>query len=208
MNLVNKRIVGHAAVAVIGAIALATWWYLSRRGDDVRLSPRSEVAVPRMTLEIKPIYVQFDPKWADEKTGGSGEPLRAVGCTICCLSMALAQHGIMLDQSELNRKLKQADGFTEQGWIKWDVVKEVTARHASIELPRRPTHQDIDEALSAGCPVLVKVFLKPGVQHWVLVVGRDQNDYLMKDPLGHGESLGKLASLNSSIFAVRIVRKL
>ena len=46
---------------------------------------------------------------------GSGEPLRWVGCTIGCLSMALAHHGVQVDPGELNRELKESDGYTFRG---------------------------------------------------------------------------------------------
>jgi hypothetical protein len=39
-------------------------------------------------------------------------------------------------------------------------------------------------------------------------VGRDQKEYLMKDPLGDGRSLEFLSSLGSDILAVRIVTRL
>lgn len=209
MNPPPKGIIALTVLAILGASAFAGWWWLSHRtrGTDARLSPWSGQSVARTTLSPEPMHRQADPRWADETTGGSGEPLRAVGCTLCCVSMALAQHGITLDPAELNRKLKESNGFTEQGWIKWDAVGEATARRARVDVPRQPTHDDIDGALAAGCPVLVKVLLRPGVQHWVLLVGRDQRDYLMKDPLGDGKNLEKLSSLRSDIHAVRIVRK-
>jgi hypothetical protein len=44
--------------------------------------------------------------------------------------------------------------------------------------------------------------------HWVLLVGREGREYLMKDPLGDGRTLGLLSSYNSNILAVRVVEKL
>jgi len=163
--------------------------------------------VPRTVLATPTIYLQTDPQWAHEKIGGSGEELRAVGCTNCCLCMALAQHGIVLDPAELNQKLIQADGYTERGWIKWDAVEDVSQKRVRIDIPERPTHRDIDQALAAGNPVLVKIVYRPGVLHWVLLVGRDGKEYLMKDPLGDGHTLGLLSAYHSDILAVRIVRK-
>lgn len=163
--------------------------------------------MPRTVLATPTIYLQTDPQWAHEKIGGSGEELRAVGCTNCCLCMALAQHGIVLDPAELNQKLIQADGYTERGWIKWDAVEDVSQKRVRIDIPERPTHRDIDQALAAGNPVLVKIVYRPGVLHWVLLVGRDGKEYLMKDPLGDGHTLGLLSAYHSDILAVRIVRK-
>lgn len=53
-----------------------------------------------------------------------------------------------------------------------------------------------------------EVIVPTGVQHWVLLVGRDQKEYLMKDPLGDGKSLQPLSSLGSDILAVRVVKRM
>jgi ABC-type bacteriocin/lantibiotic exporter with double-glycine peptidase domain len=171
------------------------------------LSPWADEGVPRSVLAAESIYRQADPQWAHERIGGSDEELRSVGCTNCCLCMALAQHGIAFNPAELNQSLKAADGYTEQGWIKWDVVRTISANRVRIDIPEHPTHRDIDAALAAGNPVLVKILLRPGVFHWVLLVGREGREYLMKDPLGDGKSLGVLSSFHSDILSVRIVAK-
>jgi len=196
------------AVALVGVIALSAWWFLPGRGAEVRLSPVSAEAVPRSALPTEPIYLQTDPRWAGEKIGGSGEPLRSVGCTICCLSMALAHHGVQEDPGELNRKLRESDGYTDRGWVKWDALRRITAERVRVILPEDPSHRDIDVALAEGSPVLIKVVLPSAVQHWVLLVGRDQKEYLMKDPLGDGRSLQPLSSLGSDILAVRVVKRM
>src|ERR1041385_4501959 len=81
---------------VLGVLGWAAHWFLTKRGTAVRLTSRSEQPVPRRVLENTVIYRQRDPLWLNERTGGSGETLGAVGCTVCCLSMAMAQHGLAL----------------------------------------------------------------------------------------------------------------
>jgi hypothetical protein len=208
MKLGVRKVLLLVALALAGLAALAAWWFLPGRRAEVRLSPVSGEAVPRSALPAEPIYLQTDPRWATEKVGGSGEPLRWVGCTICCLSMALAHHGVKEDPAELNRKLKAAGGYTYRGWVKWDALKRITAERVQVVLPQNPSHRDIEAALAGGNPVLVKVILKSGAQHWVVLVGRDEREYLMKDPLGDGRSLKPLSSLGSDILAVRIVRRM
>jgi hypothetical protein len=122
--------------------------------------------------------------------------------------MALAEHGIALNPSELNRQLKANDGYTERGWIKWDAVEKISSGKVRIDSPSQPTNQTIDSALSAGFPVIVKFMLRPEVYHWVLLVGSDKEGYLMKDPLGDGTKIDSFASLNREILSVRIVGKL
>jgi hypothetical protein len=209
-----KRRTWFAVMTILAVLSIAGWWCWrclhvpTKPVAGEGLSPWAEDSVPRTVLAAEKIYLQADPQWAHDKIGGSGEELRAVGCTNCCLCMALAQHGIAITPAELNRKLIQADGYTERGWIKWDAVEDVSQKRVRIDIPEKPTHRDIDQALATGNPVLVKIVYRPGVLHWVLLVGREGREYLMKDPLGDGKNLGLLSVYNSAILSVRIVTKL
>jgi hypothetical protein len=44
------------------------------------------------------------------------------------------------------------------------------------------------------------------IPHWVLLVGKDGQDYLMRDPLNDGKTLEKLSKYGGDIYGVRIVR--
>ncbi|MEP6668050.1 MAG: cysteine peptidase family C39 domain-containing protein [Chthoniobacter sp.] len=211
MNRAWKIFACCVVVAVVAVGAFVVWRCWPRppaKHGPAGLSPWAEEAVPRLVLAAETIYLQADPQWAHEKIGGSGEELRAVGCTNCCLCMALAQHGIALNPAELNQKLIQADGYTERGWIKWDTLRDISQKRVHIDIPENPSHRDINGALAAGNPVLVKIVYRPGVLHWVLLVGREGREYLIKDPLGDGKSLGLLSAYHSDILSVRIVAKL
>ena len=142
-----------------------------------------------------------------EPIGGSSKPLGTVGCTVCCLSMALAQHGIDLTPSELNRALKKADGFTAKGWLFWPAIAQVTGGRARAEILWRPTLRQIEEELAAGNPVVVKIAPPPMIQHWVLLVGRDGRDFLVKDPLDGPARTKVLSALGSPILAARVVKR-
>jgi hypothetical protein len=50
------------------------------------------------------------------------------------------------------------------------------------------------------------VFINRVIPHWVLIVGKDGRDYLMRDPLNDGKTLEKLSKYGSDIYGVRIVR--
>ena len=172
-----------------------------------RLPPRTKDSSQRFVLASHTHYLQRDKRWATERIGGSGKPLYAVGCTVCCLSMAMDQHGIARTPAQLNRDLKAADGFTSKGWLLWSALGPVTDGQLRAEILWRPTHRDIDEALTAGNPVLVKVAPPSMFQHWVLLVGRDGREFLMKDPLDAAKTVRPLSSLHSHILAVRVVKR-
>jgi len=196
-----------ALALIFGAGAAATWWYRSDHPAEVRLPAVPDVGEKESRLGDPRIYLQTDPRWVNEELGESGARMSAVGCTVCCLSMALAHHGIDLNPAQLNRALKECGGYTSRGWVKWDALRRVTKGAVRVRIPVRPTPADIERALDEGNPVIVKVLLASGIQHWVLIVGREKTEYLIKDPLGSGRTLDPLSKFPSDILAVRIVEK-
>jgi hypothetical protein len=176
------------------------------RPPECHLAPRTPDSTPRFVLSSRVHYLQKDPRWANDPIGGSGKPLRGVGCAICCLSMALAEFGIARTPAELNRDLKQFHGYNDHGWVYWSAIEPLTLGKARVDWIQNPTHRDIESALVNGQPVLVKVTPPKMLQHWVLLVGREGNEFLMKDPLDPEQKLKPLSSLRSQILAVRIVK--
>lgn len=177
------------------------------RPPECHLPPRTREASPRFVLPARVHYLQHDARWAADPIGGSGKPLQNVGCAICSLSMALAQYNIDCTPGELNTALKQSNGYNENGWVYWNAIVPLTGGQVHVDWKEHPTHRDITAALALGQPVVVKVS-PPGMpQHWVLLVGRDGREFLMKDPLNKQKTLQPLSSHGSEILAVRIVKK-
>ncbi|MCC7437404.1 MAG: hypothetical protein IT211_02795 [Armatimonadetes bacterium] len=159
-----------------------------------------------IVLADTPIYLQTAPQWKEVRLGGSHEAFSATGCVVCCVSMALAHHGIAIPPDELNGRLALKGGFTERGWLRWRAVEELTNNAITIDTPY-PSHQEIDDALKAGNPVIVRVMIGAVIPHWVLVVGKRGTEYLMNDPLGEGVIAEPLRRFRSQISAVRVVRR-
>jgi hypothetical protein len=159
----------------------------------------------RMELGPMPLHLQTDPRWKDETLGGSGEPFGATGCVVCGVSMALAHFGMNIPPDSLNHLLKEHEGYTRQGWIKWDAVADLTDGRVRIDASEPLTHAAIDSALLLGSPVLAMVLIGGTVSHWVLIAGKDGLDYLMKDPLGTGDHLEAIGRYGR-IHAIRVFR--
>jgi hypothetical protein len=204
-----RRLLTSAAIVLL----LAAWFSLTgcasheKTSAECRLKPRTRESVSRFVLSSPVHYLQRDRRWSAEPIGGSGKPLGAVGCTVCCLSMALTQHGLERTPYELNRQLKAADGYSSKGWVRWAAIRPVTGGKLRAEIVRHATHRDIEQALAAGNPVLVKVAPPAMFQHWVLLVGRDGREFLMKDPLDATTTARPLSTLRSDILAVRVVKR-
>jgi hypothetical protein len=189
-------------------LVIAIWFLSKRKPQPLQSIPSTGgVSETQYHFSESPIFLQTDARWASAEIGGSREPLRAVGCTICSVSMALAHYGIEMLPDELNEQLKIKQGFTDQGWLKWNTVAEVTNQKIRIEIPTQLSHQAIDQALKADQPVLAKILLGGQIQHWVLIVGKTAQEYLIKDPLGNGKTLDILSKFGSDIYAIRIVAK-
>ena len=84
----------------------------------------------------------------------------------------------------------------------------MTGQKAAVEVVSKVCYEKIDQALIAGHPVITKVFIDNAVNHWVLIVGKNGVDYLIKDSLGDGETLEKLSKYDSNIYAIRILKQM
>jgi hypothetical protein len=183
------------------------FWYQSLKDDSTLILKNYSESDTSFHFPIVPIYLQKDSRWKDDKIGGSLETLGSVGCFVCCVSMALAHYGIDLNPKQLNELLKENEGYTSQGWVKWTSVAKITNHQVNFYVPHSPRFSLIDAALKASEPVLAKIKLYGLISHWILIVGKEGSDYLVKDPLGSGESLKKLSTFKSKIYAIRIVKK-
>jgi len=154
-----------------------------------------------------PYYLQKDPAWAGDTVGGSGESLAAVGCAVCSLSMAFTQCGAPITPGALKARLKAGNGYTRQGWLVWGAAVVAVDPRLAVEVPGRPTHARLDAALQQGQPVVTKILLHGRVPHWVLIVGKAGDQYLVKkNPLDGRRRIQKLSSLAPRMEAIRIVR--
>ena len=102
--------------------------------------------------------------------------------------------------------MKNRNGFTERGYLVWSKVGEITNGKIQIGIPE-VSHAVIDAELAKRRPVIVKILLAPTIPHWVLIVGKENQEYLVMDPLNDDKRLVKLSELSDSIEAVRVFRQ-
>jgi hypothetical protein len=198
-----KRIVAAALVALVVAAAAAAWYLRGRNSPPIAAAGGQSFT--NFAAIQTPFYLQRDVRWKDE-TIGSGETLGKVGCTVSSLAMALDRYGVSFTPKSLNDALKANNGYTRRGWLQWIAVTKVSEGKAQVAVLPTPTHGDIDAALQAGEPVLAKVFINRVIPHWVLIVGKDGQEYLMRDPLNERKDLEHLSKYGSDVYGVRIVK--
>lgn len=198
------------ATLIIGGAGLGGYVWWKTRG--ARSIPHIAVTGGKpLSLRLPfhaPHFLQSDPRWQAEHIGHSQtETLGAVGCTLCSLTTAAITLGEDTDPPRLNKMLTAAGGFTPQNWLVWSAVGAVFEKRLEVVVHNSPSHSALDAALERGEYPLVKFFLPMGIPHWVLVVGKEGQEYLILDPaLGRAEPL-PLSTRATGIYSLRVVRK-
>lgn len=199
-------LVGALVLALLLAAAAGGALLLERRGAGVTSIPSAGgEALDISPLTGVPYYLQNDPRWASETLGGSNQSLGAAGCTVSCIAMGVSALGRPMDPAQVSAELKRNDGFTESGQVIWAAVGDITDGAVRIEL-REPRHGAIDTELIGRRPVVVKIMLGETVPHWVLIVGKQGQEYLAMDPLDRDKELVRLSDRSAAIYAVRVFR--
>lgn len=170
------------------------------------LSPRGgRYYFQRVELPV-PSFRQGDEKWRADALGGIPEngTLGSSGCAVAAAAMVFQSYGIETDPQQLNWFLTAVDGYTERGWLYWERAAwwaPDRVRHVYEDLP---SYQLIDSNIARGNPVIVRVRYPSGVTHFVVIVGKQGFDYLVRDPgTGAVKGLYPLHELGSDIEALR-----
>ena len=206
MKPIGKRSVQLVCVLVVLLLAGVFVVRFIRGNNSPPIAPRGGESFQDFVNIETPFYLQRDPRWKDQAVGGSGESLGKVGCAVASLAMALHHYGVELTPAQLNDSLKTHGGYTMRGWLKWGTVATISKGKVAVEIIPKPTHADLDSALRQRRPVLVKVLIRHVIPHWVLIIGKEGQEYLMRDPLGDSKSLTNLSSYGSDIYGVRVLK--
>lgn len=183
-----------ACVAAVVRIEPPLAWPVPVRGGE-HFSVRLEV----------PDFDQDDPAWAAASIGGSRESIAEVGCALCSAAMVSTWLGAPITPAELNRQLISARGYTSRGWLRWQAVADVSRGHLRLTYAGAPDHGRIDAGLRVGVPSIIKLAQRAQA-HWVVVVGKDGDDYLINDPLAGRLGAVRLSAVATSMLAQREFR--
>lgn len=169
----------------------------SRGGRSLFLKPGVNV----------PLFLQRDPQWMNDKLGTTHETLGSVGCLVCSVTIAANTFGEHLTPKELNEQLTNRNGYTAEGWLIWSKISEIFEKRIEAVITDRPTHEAMDAALEQGELPLVKFLISGVIPHWVVVVGKEGEEYLIRDPLENTPDFIRLSDQTEKIQSLRILRK-
>ena len=139
---------------------------------------RVEIAVPA--------FAQDDPRWGDIRLGPSTDTLGDEGCAITSAAMVAAFYGVKTDPQQLNALLTRTGGLDNEGLIDWNRVSAVAPDRMELTYDGIASYDLIDKSLLAGNPVIVLIPLRSGAYHFVVIMGKEGQDYLIRDPADAG----------------------
>jgi hypothetical protein len=130
-----------------------------------------------------PVFTQDDPRWTLELLGPTFDTMGQAGCAVTSAAMVLSAYGVDTDPDRLNQYLTTHGGYTENGWVYWEKAAEV-APGGQVEKAYEdlPSYALIDQNLLAGNPVIVRLTLRNGHTHFVVLLGKEGWNYLVQDP--------------------------
>jgi hypothetical protein len=158
----------------------------------------------RVELQV-PLFLQGDPAWGDEHLGTSPRTMAQVGCAVCAATMIMKYYGIDTDPGRMNDFLMENGGYDENNDLLWEGPAKIApdkVRHVYEDLP---SYFLIDSNLDKGNPVIVRLRLRSGWTHFVVIMGKQGFDYLIRDPSSAGRTKGiyPLREIGSNIEALR-----
>jgi len=163
--------------------------------------------VHRVVIPV-PVFTQNDPRWTFQLLGPTIETLGQSGCAVTSAAMVLSAYGVDTDPDRLNQYLTTHAGYTPNGWLFWEKAAEV-APGGQVEKAYEdlPSYALIDQNLLAGNPVIIRLTLRNGTTHFVVLLGKDGWDYLVQDPARDPDyGVYPLKNLTSRIEALRFFR--
>jgi hypothetical protein len=162
----------------------------------------------RVELAV-PSFRQGDDRWRKEYLGPTHNTLGAEGCAVSSAAMVLASYGFDVDPQRLNRFCTEHGGYTPQGWLYWETAADYEPGKVRKAYEDLPSYELIDDNLSRGNPVIVRLRLPSGITHFVVIAGKQGYDYLTRDPgAGAAKGLYPLKEFGSKIEALRFYEKL
>ena len=196
-------------VAAFMVVATIVWqWSAQWTATSKPLAPAGGLFFPGTVLHDVPHFAQADNRWGNDRLAGGPTTMAAEGCAVAAAAMVLASYGADLDPGRLNDHLRRNGGFTPSGWLYWEKAAEFPPGVAEHIYEADASHFLIDWNLLRGNPVIVRLRYPNGVTHFVVVVGKQGYEYLVRDPGDrYKDGLYYLSDFGSPVEALRFYRR-
>jgi len=160
--------------------------------------------------DIKPlydkVYLQTDERWKNEYLADTEYTLGEQGCLTCVIAADLCYLGYDVLPDEVNKDFKESGAYTESGELIWYKISD-TYSGTEYEYKKAFSSADIMKDLEEGLLPIIKVkYKKTGIYHWVMIVGADEGEFYIIDPLEQSEGIIPL-STHGKAYAYRVIKK-
>ncbi len=185
-------------VMIVISIYAGKFYYIKNIG--IKLIPSQNY-----TVTIAEYYRQNDSLWKDCTIGNTPQRMGSSGCLISSVSTAISNLGVPITPLELNNKLTLSNGY--QGadliWYKInEIIPEVNYRYSRV-FSSKTMENDLKNGL---LPIVNVKYHKTGVTHWVLIVGANDGEFQICDPIGDGFSIKNLSE-HGNVYAYRVIER-
>jgi hypothetical protein len=197
-------------VAALAAGAFLAWrWVEGWTATASPLASSGGLYFPQTVLNDVPHFAQADSRWGPNRLAAGPGSLAGEGCAVASAAMVLNSYGADLDPGRLNKFLQGHDGYTKNGWLYWEKAAEFPGASAEHIYEADGSHFLIDWNLLWGNPVIVRLRYPNGITHFVVIVGKQGTEYLIRDPGSrYQDGLYFLSEFGSPIEALRFYRQL
>ena len=160
--------------------------------------PPPAVIIPAMDVIA---FSQNNTQWSGDKLGTSDRTIGSDGCVISGAAVVANYFGHVTDPGKLNRDLINIGGYASGNLFIWDALHQLYPDitvdwDMFIRDTSLITDALIDAVLLSKRLVMAQVDYNPTTvilePHWVVILGKDANDYIILDLID-----GKIVSLKS-----------
>ena len=198
-----KRIIliSLACILIIGGVlAIYPLNVFKTRANGVKLVPTKVISPAEVTY-----FLQNDPLWTSDSLGNSSSSMGGSGCLISSIAATISHLGFPYTPAELNEIFTENGVYTENGLVIWKNIKNAIP-HVDYKYGRTFNVDTIERLLTDGKLPIIEVKYKGfGINHWVVVIGADENDFLIMDPLNQAKTPIKLSEHGGRAYAYRVM---
>lgn len=160
----------------------------------------------RTVIPVEP-FSQGDPRWADQLLGDTIDTLGQQGCAVTSAAMVMHAYGVDTDPQRLNAYLTTHGGFVGDGLLIWERAADPAGGQVEKAYEDLPSYALLDANILKGNPVIVRLHLRNGTMHFVVIVGKQGWDYLIRDPARPADwGVYPLRQITSRIEALRFYK--
>jgi hypothetical protein len=197
----RKRLVLIIVVLVLIAAASPFGYYALRvkyiSTFGITLTPSRDFEIHEVTY-----YLQNDSEWSQDKIGQTSQTLGGAGCLISCVASSITDLGVEITPAELNKKISGIGGFSGANLI-WYKIHEAIPE-VNYTYKRIFSAKTIEDDLAQGRLPIVNVRYFGGATHWVLIIGAENGEFMIYDPLNRDKTPIPL-STHGKVYSYRVL---